>query len=151
MSATIAIFAVVALGPHLLGYHTLTMLTGSMVPDYRPGDVLIDQQVPTRELRKGMVLTYQIPIADHRVISHRVVSVSKAADGWHVQTKGDANNGPDPWTAVIRDSRVWVVKHRIPAAGRLILWVRDPDVRPWAILALPAAALVTLLFDVWRS
>ena len=34
-------FAVLAVGPHVLDYRTMTMLTGSMSPQIDPGDVVI--------------------------------------------------------------------------------------------------------------
>ena len=41
VATAVAAFAVLAAGPHLLGYRTMTMLTASMAPGIDPGDVVI--------------------------------------------------------------------------------------------------------------
>src|SRR6185312_899935 len=92
------LFLLLAIGPHVLGYRTMTMLTGSMAPQIDPGDVVVSTPVATRDLRTGMVISYHIPIDDHRVVTHRIVSVEHGIDGTvTVQTKGDANKTADPW------------------------------------------------------
>src|SRR6478609_11154831 len=55
-------FAFLAVGPHVLGYRTMTMLTGSMAPQINPGDVVVSTPVATRDLRPGLVITYHIPL-----------------------------------------------------------------------------------------
>ena len=37
----LAVFLLVAVGPHVFGYRTATMLTGSMEPGIMPGDVVV--------------------------------------------------------------------------------------------------------------
>src|SRR4051812_12666954 len=67
-------FLVLAVGPHVLGYRTMTMLTGSMAPRISPGDVVLSTPVAVADITPGMVISYHIPIDDHRVVTHRVVS-----------------------------------------------------------------------------
>src|SRR3954467_7561748 len=74
-------FAFLAVGPHVLGYRTMTMLTGSMAPEINPGDVTIVTPIRVSEVTEGMVITYHRPIEDHSLVTHRVISVQKAADG----------------------------------------------------------------------
>src|SRR5947209_17075327 len=71
----VGLFLLLAVGPHLLGYRTMTMLTGSMAPQIDPGDVVVSTPVAVQELTAGMVISYHIPIDDHRVVTHRVVAV----------------------------------------------------------------------------
>jgi hypothetical protein len=90
-------FAVLAVGPHLLDYRTMTMLTGSMSPVIDPGDVTIVTPLPVQDVTTGMIIAYHIPIDDHHLVSHRVVSVEHGTDGSvMVQTRGDANDAADP-------------------------------------------------------
>src|SRR5438046_3063495 len=74
-------FAGLAVGPHVFGYRTLTMLTGSMAPAIDPGDVAVVTPLAVSEVTKGMVITYHIPVEDHRLVTHRVVSVEHGPDG----------------------------------------------------------------------
>src|SRR3712207_5361303 len=75
MVAAVLIFAVLAVGPHLLGYRTMTMLTASMAPEIDPGDVTIVTPISMSEVTEGMVITYHKPIDDRSLVTHRVVSV----------------------------------------------------------------------------
>src|SRR3954452_14875481 len=99
----VAVFALLAVGPHLLGYRTMTMLTGSMTGTIDGSDVTVVTALPVEDVEPGMVITYHIPIDDHHVVTHRVVSATHNADGTvTVQTKGDANDAADPWQAVLQ-------------------------------------------------
>jgi len=145
----VAALLLLAIGPRTGGYRTLTMLSGSMRPAYPPGAVLIDRPLAASELRVGQVLTYQIPVEDHRVVSHRVISVRASGDGVDIQTKGDANNGPDPWVAHLRASRLWVVRAALPRLGWPLLWLRSPRLHRVLLYWIPASALVWLLVGLW--
>src|SRR6476659_6643659 len=91
LGLAIVAFAVLAVGPHVFGYRTLTMLTGSMAPQINPGDVTIVTPINTADITPGMIITYHIPVGDHALISHRVLSVTHdAAGAVTIQTKGDA-------------------------------------------------------------
>src|SRR6478736_6871216 len=70
-------FLAIAVGPHLFDYRTSTMLTGSMAPGINPGDMVVTQPKPTADLEVGDVISYQIPVEDHRVETHRVASIEK--------------------------------------------------------------------------
>jgi len=56
--AAVLLFTALAVGPHLLGYRTVTMLSGSMSPVIRPGDVIVDTQLPVAALHPGQIITY---------------------------------------------------------------------------------------------
>src|SRR3954465_8484980 len=99
----IVTFLGLAVAPHVFGYRTLTMLTGSMAPQINPGDVAVVTPIAVTDVTEGMVITYHRPIEDHSLVPHRVISVQTAPDGTvTVQTKGDANDSPDPWTATLK-------------------------------------------------
>src|SRR3712207_4157098 len=99
MGTAVLVFLLLAVGPHVLGYRTMTMLTASMSPEIEPGDVTIVTPIAVSEVTEGMVITYHKPIDDRSLVTHRVVSVEKAHGIVTVQTKGDANDAIDPWTA----------------------------------------------------
>src|SRR5579875_822292 len=72
-------FLGLAVGPRVMHYRTMTMLTGSMVPTIRPGNMVVDTSEPAQDLRIGQIVTYHIPVLDHHVESHRVVSIVRHA------------------------------------------------------------------------
>ena len=79
VAVAVVAFAGLAVGPHVLGYRTMTMLTASMAPDIDPGDVTIVTPLAVTDVTEGMVITYHIPIGDHQLVTHRVVSVEHGA------------------------------------------------------------------------
>jgi len=144
-------FAGLAVGPHVFGYRTMTMLTGSMAPGINPGDVTVAVQESTSALAVGQIISYQIPVDDHRVVSHRVVKVTRTAGGAVVQTKGDHNASADPWTAVITESQVWTVRAVVPHLGTVIRTLRGPGLHIAFLYVGPALLSVLLLSEIWRS
>src|SRR3954454_9897331 len=144
-------FAVLAVGPHVLGYRTMTMLTGSMSPEIDPGDVGISTPLAVAGGHEGMVISYHIPIDDHRVVTHRVVSVEHGDDGTvTVQTKGDANTALDPWKATLQGDTAYEVRAVIPAIGHVIRVLRDPVVSEALIYGAPAVLAGWLILSIWR-
>ncbi|WP_134741504.1 signal peptidase I [Nocardioides sp. 503] len=129
MVGSFVMFLFLAVGPHVLGYRTSTMLTGSMEPGIMPGDVVVTTQKPATDVHVGDVISYQIPIEDHRVETHRVTEVTTAKDGTiSIRTQGDANSNVDPWTAILEEDTVWEVQAVIPNLGDLIQTMRSPIV-----------------------
>ena len=144
-------FAVLAAGPHLLGYRTMTMLTASMAPGIDPGDVVITTPLAVTDVTEGMVISYHIPIDDHRVVTHRVTDVVHAPDGTvAVQTKGDANDHPDPWTAVLQGDTAYQVQAVIPELGHLIQALRTPVIAQVLTYGAPTLLVGWILLTIWR-
>jgi signal peptidase len=151
LAVAVTAFAFLALGPRFLGYQTSTMLTGSMAPLINPGDVVVSVSTPASALKAGDIVTYRIPVEDHRVETHRVASVTRSATGTTtITTKGDANNGPDPWTAVITDDDVYTTAFVIPHLGDAIRTLRSPAVRAVLLFGAPALLVAMLLVSIWR-
>ncbi|MET3721041.1 MULTISPECIES: signal peptidase I [unclassified Arthrobacter] len=147
---SVAAFLMLAIGPRLSGYQTSTMLTGSMSPLINPGDVVVTRPVPVDEIRAGDIITYGIPVEDRRIETHRVTSATVNPDGTTaVQTKGDANNGLDPWIATINGTSVDRHVLTIPYAGHAIRALREPVVLNILMYGAPAVLVVSLLSSIW--
>src|SRR4051795_11772213 len=144
-------FAVLAVGPHVFGYRTMTMLTGSMSPQIDPGDVVVSTPLDVQDVTEGMVISYHIPIDDHRVVTHRVVSVEHGTDGSiTVQTKGDANDAVDPWQATLKGDTAYQVRAVIPELGNVIEALRTPVVTKTLVYGAPALLAGWLIRSIWR-
>jgi signal peptidase I len=150
MLLAVVVFAGLAVGPHVLGYRTMTMLTASMSPEIDPGDVIVVTPLPITEVTAGMVISYHIPIDDHRLVSHRVLSAQTGPDGTvTVQTKGDANDAPDPWQATLQGDTAWQVTAVIPELGTLIQTLRTPIVSQTLVYGAPTLLAGWLLLSIW--
>ena len=144
------VFLFLAVGPRFLNYQTSTMLTGSMSPGINPGDVVVSVKTPVSELKVGDVITYSIPIDDHRIETHRVASINRDSSGaTSVTTKGDANPGPDPWTAVLSEDHVYTEAGVVPFLGDGIRALRQPLVQSVLLYGAPALLVVLLLRSIW--
>ncbi|MBF0686473.1 MAG: signal peptidase I [Cellulomonas sp.] len=86
-----------AVVPKALDGAALTVLTGSMVPTYDPGDVVVVRGVKDApaEVRVGDVVTFQPVSDDPTLITHRVVGKVFTAEGTMFVTRGDANSADD--------------------------------------------------------
>lgn len=141
-------FLAVGIGPHVFGYRTVTVLTGSMAPAYPAGSLVFIRSVPVEEIRVGDVITYTTP-TDGRVVTHRIHAVVEPGPEPTIMTKGDAMAEPDPWLARISVPTVWKAEGGFPYAGHAVSQLRR-QVLPRS--GLPAAAFVFVLVamaEIW--
>ncbi len=152
VGTAVAAFLFLAVGPRVLGYQTSTMLTGSMSPLINPGDVVVAVPVPVGNIRVGDIITYHIPVGERQVETHRVVDVNRDAQGsTSVRTKGDANNGVDPWTATLAGDTVYRHAFTVPYLGTAIRALRDPLVLKVLLYGAPAVLLIGALTALWKK
>ncbi|WP_456787395.1 signal peptidase I [Cellulomonas sp. P5_C5] len=136
-----ALFVAVRLG----AVQPLVVTSGSMRPTYETGDLVVSRPVAADTLTVGDVATLRS--ADDRLITHRVVSVTPAAQSSSegvvaVQMQGDANDAADPQPYVVRTALVPVVT--VPGVGPLVATAQRPAVAVPALVAV--AALVAIAF-----
>ena len=113
--------------------------TGSMVPRYVPGDLIIDRPA-SGHYRVGEVITFRHSDLTPDVVTHRIVGFTPQG---LIRTKGDANRTPDAWE--IRPAQVrGTAPVRVPGFGYLAVYLRQPA--GVASLATVVFALVLL----WR-
>ena len=144
-------FAGLAVGPHVLGYRTMTMLTASMSPYIDPGDVTIVTPLAVTDVTEGMVITYHVPIGERQLVTHRVIAVERGTDGSvTVQTKGDANESIDPWKATLAGDTAYEVRAVVPEIGHVIHALRTPAVATVLVYGAPALVAGWLLLSIWR-
>lgn len=141
------VFAFLVIGPLTGRYRTLTVLTASMGPTYPAGSIVVVVPVPIEKVAVGDVITYSIPVEDHRIITHRVIEVVEPGV---VRTKGDANNTADPWVARLQGTTAWEARAGVPGAGYLMQLVRGPLPRLIGVFSLTLLALLIGLPAIWR-
>jgi len=148
----VVLAAAVALAviPRMLDGAALTVLTGSMVPTYNPGDVVVVRGVhdAEREVEIGDVVSFQPLPNDPTLITHRVVAKSFTSEGTQFVTRGDANSADDDpeIPAQIKGK----VVYSIPLVGHVSLWLgqrRTLAVTGGAIALLGYAAVMIFRRD----
>ena len=136
-----------AVVPRLLGGAALTVLTGSMVPTYDPGDVVVVRGVQdaAHEVEVGDVVTFQPVPDDPALVTHRVVEKVVSTRGTTFVTRGDANGADDD--PLVPEQVKGVALYHVPWVGHLSLWLgghRDAVVGGTAAVLLGYAAVMLL-------
>lgn len=132
-----AVAVLVGVGPRTGAYRTLTVLSGSMSPTFDPGSVLVVRPTRISELEIGDVITYRIPVDDHRVVTHRIVELGERDGRPVVRTRGDASSTPDPWLTQLDGDTAWRATTSIPLLGYGIVALRIPWISWILVLAGP--------------
>ena len=120
------LIAIVA--PFALGGRSMSVMSGSMSPHVKTGDVIVDEWIPPAQARVGDVVSFAAPDRPGVVLTHRVRSIRRRGDTIDFVTRGDANTGVERWT-VGADGRIGRVLYRIPHAGFLMVFTRTPGGR----------------------
>ncbi|GGJ82695.1 hypothetical protein GCM10010123_10430 [Pilimelia anulata] len=126
-----------SLAPVAFGWQTSVVISGSMSPAIRVGDVVATSPVAkdrVGDIPKGTVILMDDPAQPGKLLLHRLVKHRK--DGTLV-TKGDANKANDT-TPVPRENVRGTARLRIPVVGLPVLWFQH---RQYA----PLAAVVVLI------
>ena len=109
--------------PDAAGFMPLIVLTDSMYPDIKSGDLIICKTIDAEEVRTGDVISFFDPAGSGTsIVTHRVVEV-KNDGGLSFTTKGDANNVADEMP-VPAEKLVGVYKTRIPGAGNIAMFMQ---------------------------
>jgi signal peptidase len=116
----------------MFGHPVMTVLSGSMSPAIRTGDLIYDKQIRSTaeasNLHVGQIITFRDPSAPSQVLTHRIHSVSSTngkVTGY--VTKGDANNAPDR-VAVPPGNVIGIYEGKIPRGGYVLNALHKPQV-----------------------
>jgi signal peptidase I len=142
----LGIAAIVTL-PGVLGYQSLTVISGSMVPTLGVGSVVIDEVISPADARPGDIVTFKDPLRP-RQLTHRLQKVRVSGDTFYMTTLGDANDVPEHWS-VPRTGHIGRVVAHLPKLGYARQWLGSRYARLGAMgVVLLLGAL--MLIDVWR-
>ncbi len=127
------------------GWNPVVIVSGSMAPVLRPGDVVMIEDRPNELLGQRSVITFD---RDGDIITHRVFEVLEREKAY--VTKGDANPTPDtdvvPAASVIGAARLV-----IPLIGLPAVWLGRADLVSLAAFAvLSLAAIGIAVRDLGR-
>lgn len=108
-----------AVVPVLLGWQPTVIVSGSMQPLVRIGDVVLIQSDPDPDrLTVGSIITFDDPDLPGRLVTHRLVAIH---DDGMLTTRGDANADADP-TPVHRDAVQGMGRVLVPSVGLPMAW-----------------------------
>jgi len=149
LALAITFFLTIGVLPRLGLYRPVTVLSGSMRPTFSPGDMVLVTPEPTSAVRVGQVISYQVPTGIHQVETHRVVKILQGGAHPVIQTQGDANNWPDPWTAKLEGNTAWRMRAVLPHLGYVVNWLRSSTLQKVAIILAPVLLALLMLTEIW--
>ena len=81
------------IGPRF-GWETHKVMSGSMEPALKVGGIIVTKPERLENIQVGDIITFQTESGPK--VTHRVVDIVEMEGKLHFQTKGDANEEPDP-------------------------------------------------------
>lgn len=131
-------------------FNAYVVLTGSMLPEITPNDVVVTKKVEGKDLIVGDIITF-IP-SDSRIsnilVTHRILNkyYDATTQKYTYQTKGDNNNTPD-FTLAEDQNVIGKVIFKIPKIGYIQALLAT---RGGLIIVILIPALVILSYDIMR-
>ncbi|MCL2779901.1 MAG: signal peptidase I [Actinomycetia bacterium] len=127
----VAVASAIFVVPRVVGGTSLTVLTGSMQPTLKPGDVVVVRGVAPKDVcqdvKVGQIITFLPKPDDPTLITHRVVSKTIGAfdDGTscRLTTRGDANSADDEPISPIQVRGAFM--YGVPKLGWARQWISD--------------------------
>lgn len=124
--------------PSVLGFRSMTVLTGSMRPMLKEGDMIITKNIDPSKIKENDVITYKIGY--NTLVTHRVVEVVEENGEMFFKTKGDANNTEDQGLIAPKDL-VGTHLITIPKLGYVKNFIQKP-IGFIALIILPIILLI---------
>ena len=124
----LSMVVVVVAVPRAMGGMSLTVLSGSMEPGIKPGDMVATRAVDASNhdsLGIGSVIVFLPYPDDPTLVTHRIVAVSAEKGSVFYTTKGDNVKDVDPWGPVAASHVRGQVVYVIPKVGYLSNWITN--------------------------
>lgn len=140
----------VSVVPVALGWTTTVVVSGSMMPRIRPGDVVAAAPVhgaAGKPVAPGTVVLVDNPVHPDELLLHRLVGYH--ADGSLI-TKGDANGADDSTPVPVRNLR-GVARLKVPYVGLPFLWYQQGRYLPVGATVVLLLALVLWQPPTYRA
>jgi signal peptidase len=131
--------------PTFLGYAPMIVLTDSMYPEIKSGDLIIIKTVDVEQLQAGDVISFFDPDSTGTsVVTHRIVRIEKE-NGLTFITKGDANNAED--TPLPAANVVGIYKALIPGAGNVAMFLQTT---PGLVVCVALPMVLLIAYELIR-
>ena len=130
--------------PGAFGIKPVIVLSGSMEPAIKTGDLIFLHKAEPSELKEGDVICY---LTSGKAVTHRIIEVTVSEDGGiGFITQGDANNVED--RLVVKTDQIQGIWNggRIGGVGKMMMSMQSPVGLMAAILC---PVLLLLFFEIW--
>lgn len=133
--------------PSLGGVFPLIVLTDSMYPQIKSGDLIICNTAEAPEIAVGDVISFFDPMGSGTsVVTHRVLEVVTEDGEISFRTKGDNNNAEDQ-VLVPQKNLIGIYRSRVPAMGNVAMFMQTT---PGLIVCVVCPVLLMVGYDMLR-
>jgi signal peptidase I len=135
-----------------LAFHgrPLTVMSGSMTPYIRTGDVVIALPIAPLDARPGDIVSFNDPSRGGKLVTHRVRQMRRQGPHVNFVTRGDANTGVEKWS-VRADHRISRTVLRLPKLGFPLVFARTRT-GLLVLVLVPMLLLGTLeIASIWKD
>lgn len=110
--------------PSVGGYFPMIVLTDSMYPDIKSGDLIICHTIDAGNVKEKDVISFFDPAGNGTsIVTHRVIEIINEDGKLFFKTKGDNNNTEDK-DLVPAEKLVGIYKTRIAGAGNIAMFMQ---------------------------
>lgn len=123
---------------NIAGYSIMSVISPSMDPEYKIGDIVIIKETDASELKKGDVITFSSldPVLQGGPVTHRINNIIEENGVVKFETKGDANKVVD--SDLVTEDRIYgKVQFKIPAVGKAVNLLQTNKIAFFLIVILP--------------
>lgn len=150
-----AITIIVAILPAILtskfGYGFSPILTGSMEPLAKPGDVFLTRLQSAEDLKVGEIIAVNNQVTGS-YYSHRIIEIRDYNGALRIITKGDSNESADRDPYIVsRNGQISLVVKTIPYIGRPMVYMNTVQGRQTAASFLVIANILGLFALLFRK
>lgn len=151
ITVLLIVFKFVGETPSVFGYNLFYIVTGSMEPTIKVGDIILSKDADTKDLKEGDIVTFNGEEGDlnGKIVTHRIVSIYDENGETYIITRGDANTADDPPHKA--DCVVAVMKGKIPLLGALVSFINTPVGFVVLIVTPLLLSLVNEIIDLVRA
>ncbi len=133
--------------PSFLSISPMIVLTDSMYPGIKSGDLIVVSKVDAETLAAGDVISFFDPAGNGTaVVTHRIVEILNDGGSLSFRTKGDNNNTEDK-DPVPAKNLVGIYKFRIPGAGNVAMFMQTT---PGLIVCVALPIILLVGYDMLR-
>lgn len=137
----------VYLGPHI-GWRVDAVLSGSMEPEVKVGSLVATHSVDAEEIEVGDIITFYPNAAEENMVTHRVIGIGHSSS-LYFETKGDANEDPDPFTVPARNL-VGKISFHMPYWGYFAEFLKTPLGFLFAVVIPGSIIIAVYIITIWR-
>jgi len=136
------------IGPRF-GWETHPVLSGSMEPALKVGGIIVTKPERLENIQVGDIITFQAELGPK--VTHRVVNIVEIEGKLHFQTKGDANEEPDPNFVSSKGDKMRKVVFHLPYLGFVVVFLKS-KLAFLVLLGIPALILIYWFGkDFWKG